>query len=56
MGERPDFWERVEAWLRALLADRRRFARYMMVAYWISTAFVLVGVGVMFAVKLGVWP
>lgn len=50
------FWERLEAWLQAFVADRARMARFMVVAWWISTAFIVIGVGVIFAVKLGVWP
>lgn len=50
------FWERVEARLQDLVRDRARMARYMAVAWWVSTAFVVLGVGVMFAVKLGWWP
>ena len=49
------FWARVEAWLQALMADRARLARYMMYAYWLSTAFVVVGIAVMIAVSLGAW-
>lgn len=49
------FWARVEAWLQALMKDRARLARYMALAWWLSTAFVVLGVVVIFAVKLGWW-
>lgn len=49
------FWERVEAWLQDLMADKPRLARYMAVGYWLSTAFVVVGALVILAVKLGWW-
>lgn len=54
-GPMAGFWERVEAWLQALMKDRARLARYMAVAWWLSTAFVALGVFVIFAVKLGWW-
>lgn len=37
------FWERVEERLVAFRADRARMARAMLVAYWISTAVVVLG-------------
>lgn len=49
------FWRRLEDWLLALQADRARAARYMLVAYWVSTAVVLVGVAIMVLGMLGVW-
>lgn len=49
------FWARVEAWLLALQADRARAARYVQVAWWISNAFLLVGIVVMFLIAFGVW-
>jgi len=38
------FWTRVEDKLLALQKDRARLARWFVVAYWVSTAFVVVGV------------
>ena len=49
------FWERVETRLQALVRDRERMARYVRVAWYLSTAVTLVGVVVIFLVALGVW-
>lgn len=49
------FWRRVEDWLLDLQADRARAARYMLVAYWVSTAVVLLGVAIMILAMTGVW-
>lgn len=50
------FWSRLEERLLALQRDRPRMARYLQVAYWISNAFLLVGVLVIMLVVLGKWP
>lgn len=50
------FWERVEAWLIELQNDRPRMARYMLIAWWVSSAMVVLGVLVMLLVATGAWP
>lgn len=49
------FWRRVEESLLTLQADRPRAARYLRVAWWISNAFLLLGILVMFLVYTGRW-
>lgn len=49
------FWSGLEGKLLALQQDRERAARYFRVAWWISSAFVLVGVLVVFLIATGVW-
>lgn len=36
-------WERLEGWLLALQRDRARAAKLMLYAYWVSTAFAVLG-------------
>ena len=50
------FWRRLEDRLLSLQKDRVRMARYLQVAYWISNAFLLVGVLVIALVVTGRWP
>ncbi|MHB8584228.1 MAG: hypothetical protein ACYDDF_00110 [Thermoplasmatota archaeon] len=49
------FWSRLESWIRGIQADRTRAARVMMIAYWLSVAFVALGVVIIFLAILGVW-
>ena len=51
----PGVWSRVEDWLLALQKDRARAARYMLIAWWISNAFLLVGAIVILLVVTGAW-
>lgn len=46
------FWSRLEDRLLALRADRARMARYFQVAYWIATAFLVIGIIAIFVL----WP
>ncbi len=50
-----DFWPRLEHWLIELQQDRARFARYLQIAYWISTAFVLLGGVLALLIYAGWW-
>lgn len=49
-------WVRLEAWLQALVRDKQRLARYFLVAYWISMAFVLLGAVIILLYYMGRWP
>ncbi|HEX2022691.1 MAG TPA: hypothetical protein VHH36_08250 [Candidatus Thermoplasmatota archaeon] len=49
-------WARLEAWLDALVKDRARLARWLLIGYWISTAFVVIGTVVALLVLTGRWP
>lgn len=50
------FWERLEARLQALTQDRARLARWFQVAYYVSTAVVVLGVILGLLYYAGVWP
>lgn len=45
----------VERWMLDLQADRPRLARYLTIAWWVSNAFLLVGVVMAFLIYAGVW-
>ena len=49
------FWERTEARLQALVADRRRVARLFVLAYWVGTAVVVLGVVIIILSLAGAW-
>lgn len=48
-------WERLEARLQAFVSDRARMARSLQVAYYVSTAVVVLGAALAVAYYLGVW-
>lgn len=48
-------WTRVEDWLLALQADRERASRYFLYAWYVSTAVVVLGFGIMLAIYTGAW-
>lgn len=50
------FWRALEDRLLSLQQDRPRMARYMQIAWWVSNAFLVVGIVVIFLVALGKWP
>jgi hypothetical protein len=50
------FWRRLEDRLLDLQVDRPRMARYMLVAWWVSNAFLVVGIVIIFLIATGVWP
>lgn len=52
----PGFWSRLETRLAALQRDRGRMARWVLVAYWISTAFAVLGFVLAFLILVGRWP
>lgn len=49
------FWTRLEDRLLRLQADRPRAARYIQVAWWISNAFLLLGIVAIFLIYTGRW-
>ena len=53
---RMGFWSGLERRLLALQEDRPRLARYMQIAWYVSNAFLMVGVLVIFLVATGWWP
>lgn len=50
------FWRRLEDRLLTLQADRPRMARYVQVAWWISNAFLVLGIVLIFLIATGAWP
>jgi hypothetical protein len=46
---------RLERWILALQRDRPRMARYVQVAWWISNAFLLLGVILVVLIYSGRW-
>jgi hypothetical protein len=55
VGPPMSFWGRAEAWLLALQKDGERQARYLQVGYWISLAFVGIGLLVALLALAGAW-
>lgn len=49
------FWRRLEDRLIEIQQDRPRMARYMAIAWWISNAFLLLGVLIILLLATGVW-
>lgn len=48
-------WRRLEDSLVALQKDRPRAARYMAIAWWISNAFLLLGVIIIILIATRTW-
>lgn len=55
VGAAMGFWRRTEDHLLRLQHDRARMARYLQVAWWISNAFLGIGVVVIFLIVTGLW-
>lgn len=49
------FWRRLEHRLLALQADRPRMVRYLQVAWWVSNAFLVVGIVAILLIATGAW-
>lgn len=49
------FWDRVQDRLQAVVSDRARVARYFQLAYYVSTAVVVLGVVLALLIYAGVW-
>jgi hypothetical protein len=43
LGGRRGVAGRFEAWLERVVSDKEKVARFMLVAYWVSTAVTLLG-------------
>jgi len=56
VGAAMGFWRTLEDRLLTLQQDRPRMARYMQVAWWVSNAFLILGIVVIFLVATEVWP
>lgn len=48
-------WERVEARLQAFVSDRARMALFLQLAYYVSTAVVVLGAVLAMLFYAGVW-
>lgn len=48
-------WTRLEDWILALQKDRERAARYFLWAWYVSTAVVVLGFGIILAIATGLW-
>ena len=52
---RMGFWDRLQDRLQAVVSDPARMARYYQLAYYVSTAVVVLGVALALLIYSGAW-